>query len=247
MTVKTVPLPARILQVAQNVKLGAKVASWSRPVGPTCPASCPFLSGLLPDGSKVPKATMCYAESIQRRYPNVARSWEDRGGEREDWGPWARQMRRELERCGREGIAVRAHVGGDFLNAEGRVDRPYLAAVLWALRGARPRPALWVYTHAWRELGKCHRLALQRAGAVVFASVHSEVQARMAAAYGYRLAVDRGLTVAEGRALPAWTVYGQRPALQCPEQRCGAERVTCSSCGFCYRGERKEAVIFDRH
>lgn len=237
------PMRLTILQVGQNTKLGPNVATWSRPVGPSCPNSCPFLN------------TACYAQKMQNFRPSVAKSWARQGGGREYWGEWARTFRQELEAVARRNLMVRGHVAGDFMLDGVELDRPYLAAVLWAFHRANPRPVTWIYTHAWKALGwarpvpgwPSHAAALVRAGIQIFASVHSEGEGRQAVIMGYRLAIDRGITVKAANALPSWVRYANTNALRCPEQKCGHAIVTCSTCRFCFRPERTESVIFDRH
>lgn len=95
-----------ILSVGTNEKLGSKCAAYSRPVGPSCPDSCPFLG----DG--------CYAEHIQTRWPNVRKVWSAKayGFTTEQWQWWIGQVSGELVEAGKKGLrAVRIHVGGDFL------------------------------------------------------------------------------------------------------------------------------------
>ena len=215
-----------------NLKLGKHAGSYSRPVGATCPADCPFLCGVMPDGSDVPKKHRCYKKRIDVRRPNVRESAERN---LEVDVEWIDNLRKDIARKKTE--AWRPHVGGDFLR-DGKLDRKYLAALLWAARHST-KPA-WVYTHAWRELAP-HVRYLKQAGFAVYASVHWEPDARRASELGYLLAIDQG----EGKTKPGWReIFGVR-ALQCPEQVKGSEAVTCDRCRFCARG--KGNVIFTRH
>lgn len=206
-----------------NAKLGPDVATLSRPVGPTCPQSCPFLGA------------GCYAERMTR-YTSVREAW--RRGLAIDPVDLATRLIALPSRF----KALRVHVGGDFLNADGMLDRPYLAGLLRALRrvrdAGRDLPA-WAYTHAWKEL-RPHVKALRRAGVEVFASVHNAVDACEAQGLGYRLAWDAGTEL--DKATPSRTDLG----LTCPEQRKG---VLCQDCGFCFRDRPSGVrdVVFYRH
>lgn len=224
-----------------NTKLGPKVVSWSRPVGSTCPARCPFLTGILPNGQSLPAAHLCYADRLQTAVPTVARAWERNGPGRGDLGRFTSDLSEELSEAAREGYSVRLHVGGDFLREDGRLDWEYVVAVIDAFQRARPRPRGWVYTHAWRELTKAWLPAFGLMGIEVFASVHGTKEAKEARGLGYeRLAIDGGYMPDGGG--PAWP---RRGALACPEQRLGFEKITCSSCGYCLRPGGD--VVFYRH
>src|SRR5262245_7626460 len=204
-----------------NSKLGPTVVSWSRPVGPTCPQSCPFLH------------TLCYAERIA---PEVQAKWEA-NAPRTDWGPWSRQLQIELSEAGRRGHQVRIHVGGDFLLPSGELDRDYIIAVLRAYVYAKPRPASWCYTHVWREMD-WFRGMFVALGIEMFASVHTPEEASEARALGWRLAIDGG---DRPDSYPAWRAKGE---LNCPEQRLGHERITCSTCRYCFRAGAGDVVFY---
>lgn len=141
-------------------------------------------------------------------------------------------------------VALRIHVGGDFLEESGALDRPYLAGLLRTLRRIRDArgaclPA-WVYTHAWLDLAP-HARYLKALHVQCFASVHTGAGAEKARALGYRLAID-GEERYKGKTLPVKGHGG----LTCPEQRKG---VPCSSCRYCFRpamGKEKN-VVFYRH
>lgn len=236
-----------ILSIGTNAKLGARVASYSRPVGPTCPSDCPFLSGVMPDGTAVPKATLCYADKFQVRYPSVAKAWKSKayGFALEQWKEWQAQFVREALKAEAKGVkAIRIHVGGDFLGADGAIDVTYVSALLGALRTLRAKGgkiACWFYTHAWRELTR-HRKYFVRLGVFVFASVHSALQAEAARSTGWNLAIDPGLPISEIR--PGFhEIFGIR-SLQCPEQAKKGQ-VTCDTCGYCFR--KNGNVSFFRH
>ena len=232
------------LNLATNKKLGALVASWSREVGPTCPQDCPF--GGWNTSSSIPAKHRCYAEKLQHRRPNVAKSWRAT-----QWTPQA--LAAELLRAERKGMrAVRIHVGGDWLGPDGKVDRPYLAAVLHGFRLARRqgcRILAWYYTHA-PALMAHHRRFLARVGVVGYASVHSSEAAHAAERQGFLLAIDLGHEWPKGAPAPVtWPTVFKAPSdhktYTCPEQRKGADRATCSSCMLCPKGLAN--VVFLRH
>lgn len=230
----------QVLKVGTNEKVGKTGGTWSRPVGTTCPADCPFLCGVLPDGSAMPKRHRCYKQRIDARRPNV----RDAAARNLDVDTaWAVSLRDDLLKP-RVRVA-RPHVGGDFLR-EGRVDRRYLAHVLWAVSEAkrvRPELELWVYTHAWRELTP-YLPILQRYFAC-YASVHCEADACAAANAGWLLAIDGGASdvnaAGEGGFRNRW---GFRTLL-CPEQVKGRGNMTCDKCRYCSRGRGN--VEFLRH
>lgn len=209
-----------VIKWGSNGKLGRGCGSWSRPVGMTCPKSCPWLG------------RGCYAERIAARRPNVARSWsqgvELSGG----------TLRRDLQVRPRRARAVRVHTGGDF-GRDDRLDHRYVLHVLAAFRD-RPLPG-WAYTHFWRQLAP-YRAAFVQRGVQMFASVHTVAEAKEAAALGYRLAIDAGRR-GKGLQLPVKTEACGVTALTCPEQRKG---VTCDMCGYCWRRATGH-VVFWRH
>jgi hypothetical protein len=200
----------------------------------------------------MPQEDLCYARRAEEAVPSIKAAWAQNFGV-VDWGSWSKQLTGELSEAGGAGHAVRGHVGGEFLRpltpgSNIRVlDRKYVAAVLWAIYRASPRPAIFFYTHAWREMAS-HLRFFQRLGVEMFASVHCPEDGWAARALGYRLAIDGGERP-DGK-VPAWKAWvnGGIPALICPEQRLGHEIIDCSSCGYCFRKQRHHGdVMFMRH
>lgn len=243
----------KVLKLNSNKKLG-KSASMSRPVGPTCPRSCPFMTGKIVNGQgdivdRIPEQFRCYANKGACSWPSTRACWE----KNLQVDPSA--LGADLAHCARKGIPVRFHVGGDFgRDSTDRIDRPYLAGILRAFRICRDKvgqvPAAWVYTHFWRSLG-AHRKYLARF-LQVFASVHTAEERQGAADLGYRLAVDLALEVSSTCSrvsLKSSDLSEIKSALVCPEQRLGADRITCASCGYCARAPRNGQgdVAFIRH
>ena len=108
-----------LLSIGTNQKLGKGIASYSRPVGPSCPADCPFLVGSVPGGQDIPGKLRCYAEKIEKRYTSVREKWaRESFGHRgaRQWQQWADVMSAEIVKAHRKGVrAIRIHVGGDWL------------------------------------------------------------------------------------------------------------------------------------
>lgn len=244
-----------MLAVGTNRKLGKQVASISRPVGPTCPSDCPFLSGVAPDGSEVPLRERCYAQSIERRYKSVAANWA-KGAPRSlaQRVQWRSELQAEIAKAANRRtnpiVALRIHVGGDFLVGD-RLDRNYLADLLRVLRAVRNGDGresgigVWFYTHAWWELAP-YLGRLRRLGVQTFASVHPGDDVQAALDLGYRLAIDPGCALPDS--VPSTVTFHDLPVLVCPEQRKGADKVTCSTCGYCFREyDKPRHVAFYRH
>ena len=231
-----------LLNIGTNVKLGKKIASYSRPVGPTCPSDCPFLTGKLPTGEEIPKGQRCYAESIEKRYKNVRDNWAK--NRNAVWPQWQGAFLAETRKAAKKVVAIRIHVGGDWVEKD-EVDRPYLAAMLGVLRQARREGItipFWYYTHAWRKMGR-HKKYLKKLGVHGFASVHCEADAKEAAANGWRLAIDPGKAEKQRGFKEIYTVR----SLGCPEQTTDGA-VDCSKCGYCFKdGPGKGNVTFFRH
>lgn len=80
-----------------NSKLGKNVCSWSRPVGPSCPSNCAFLTGRLPDGELLPAKKKWGIE-----YNHAAYGWPrqigDLKAERDALKAEVEQLRVALER-----------------------------------------------------------------------------------------------------------------------------------------------------
>lgn len=239
-----------VLSVGTNKKLGKRVASWSRSVGPTCPPACPFLSGTVSDGSIIPAGLRCYAQSIERRYTSVATKWAKATKPGRLWGAQLAADLIEAHRLGLE--AVRGHVGGDFGDPknEGELDRPYIKAVLGAVAKARAAGAtipIWFYTHMWTKFSAPLRARFKRLGIHLFASVHTAKEADRALALGWRLAADGGEAA---HPVPAVLLSVGRPIPVCPEQRLGPERRTCSNCRYCFSDVASKyagSIVFVRH
>jgi len=106
-----------LLSLGTNAKLGKGIASYSRPVGPSCPPDCPFLVGTVKGGVDIPGKLRCYAEKIENRYSSVKAKWgtESYGLSPKQWRKWTDVLTEEICKTSRKARAIRIHVGGDFL------------------------------------------------------------------------------------------------------------------------------------
>ena len=224
-----------------NAKLGRALAI-PRPVGDTCPISCPFRPDNREDGAgPIPRVCRCYAEAQEQRFRHIRDKAEANLHLRvQQW----REIWQEARRTGRP---VRIHDRGDFMR-EGRIDTYYLAALRLSRRGFEDVPA-WLYTHVYdRRIA-----ALADAGIAVYASVHTRYDFRKAHAAGFtRLAWvipmrKQGTCKPQLRGLPtfdaaAYNVPGGSSVPVCPQQR-GAADLTCAACRLCVDGRSDVAFL----
>jgi hypothetical protein len=142
-------------------------------------------------------------------------------------------------------VAIRIHVGGDFLAESGELDTRYIRALLVAFKrlreGGNKVPA-WYYTHCWKEMAGV-RDTLKALGVIGYASVHNVQEADQALLEGWRLALTPG--VEKTKMLSGFREVCSVRALNCPEQVKGSDRVTCETCKYCWTG--KGHVIFGLH
>ena len=153
---------------SRNKKLGKKVRTTYRQVGPTCPKTCRHLES----GS-------CYA-SFGRVAIHSNRSGEPSRSDGQAVLDWIRDMP--------QGRRVRHHVSGDILN-NGVVDTDYVESI-YAAHMERPDILGWGYTHAWRDISP---LDLNHDSLTFNASADSLEEADEALAMGWPTVV----TVAE--------------------------------------------------
>lgn len=203
----------------KNEKIGDGALIISRPVGTTCPRSCPFLNN------------GCYAEQTEKRFPHVKPS----------------SFRNilpsveELTHLFNEGKPVRLHERGDFL-LNGRLHTAYVNRVKQALMSAKC-PTVWTYTHHYSP-----KLAeLQEYGLQVYASVHSVSDIRKAKEAGFRLLAyilpDRKKKGGSKDYPPRVNLPIIGKTLVCPEQRLGRSKITCMKCGWCIKGRGNVAFL----
>lgn len=119
---QAVDFPHLVALVANNSKLGPGWVSTYRPIGPTCPTTCPLYGN------------GCYGEH------SFCKLWSSRSAERHDTLARAIGAPR-----------VRHLVTGDCLLATGKPDWAYLRHVR-AFHRASPSTVGLMYSHAWREV-----------------------------------------------------------------------------------------------
>lgn len=217
-----------------NRKLGPDTLVVNRPVGLTCPVSCP----MHPE-AEGPWARKCYQHIAEGARPNI------RNAAMRNLVADVDELASALEEAGRMGRLVRVHTGGDFYHqAAGDIDWPYVQAWVQALERVSPSrlPLLLAFTHvldgrlveAFRPYRDRFRL---------MASVHDATDLQRARAVGFEHVALTSFDHAAFWRDGAWTErYGVR-WLVCPEQR--KKPVTCQTCRVCW--ERDTPVMFLEH
>jgi len=140
-----------------NRKTGPMAAIY-RPVGLTCPNTCPLLNN------------GCYAQRgpaalVARRSQKKTFNFDD----------LINKMPRNIN-------VIRLNVTGDFLDENGQVDKSYLNALIKAAK-KYPDIFFYGYTHAWRELTGW--LKKFPKNVKIWASVNSKPEASEAKAAGW--------------------------------------------------------------
>lgn len=179
-----------IVTRTKNKKLGPGMLVLDRPVGLTCPSTCPLLNN------------GCYAESMANRMPSTQTG-----------------AMKNLELGDIKMISsnrpLRLHVGGDFYR-QNRLDRQYLAKLIKVIRGRRGKGKTYTYTHCFRDPVLTRILMrLKRFGLTVFASCHSPQDMSDALALGYRIAL---ISESAEEGMTALRLMGLK-GIVCPEQR----------------------------
>jgi hypothetical protein len=232
-----------------NSKLGTNCVEITRPVGDTCPSTCPYLDG------------DCYQERIENTYPGVRpKALVNVVSNRN-------KIRAALLYSQASGMGFRFQVGGDWFR-DGKLDLEYLADVEWACESIVSRggslEGVFFYTHVIDK----RVAALSRFGIACYASIHNARDMRKARKAGFTLfawgslddtvlppaprgGANHAKRLADWQAsLPAVVEIGGERFVTCPNQRKG-KRVTCTgspdslACGFCVNGRGN--VAFARH
>jgi hypothetical protein len=203
-----------------NGKLGKKVVVVSRPVGLSCPSSCPFLD------------TVCYAQGTEKQFPN------SRKAGMANMAVTTNQIRTELEFAERNGKSVRIHERGDFCRND-KLDMPYVRAWSQALKTVKTK--VWAYTHYYTKmLAKMPNVSM-------YASVHNAQDIKKAKQAGFTLfafcSKIKGKNGGNADAPKFIDVPGLGKTLVCPEQRLGRKRVTCDKCRWCVEGKGNVAFL----
>lgn len=198
-----------------NAKLGPKISTLSREVGPTCPDSCIHLG------------TNCYAERLQKIYPNVLKAARN-NNKIHDW----QKIRSFLIEAKKKDNAVRLHVLGDVLKQDsiGRkiLDRPYINAIKKAVKSIKDPPKIWMYTHVLRK----EVASLADVGIKVYASIDDAKSEKIAKAAGFKLFAYK-TDLRKGKDTDKWFLHNQRKLPICPEQVRG---IKCDECKICING-----------
>lgn len=189
-----------------------------RPVGATCPQTCPHLGA------------GCYAQ-----HGKVAMSARRASGAT---GPALRAAAAAMVWAARTGRAARLHVSGDFVE-RGRVAHRYIEGLIrigWWLRVrtgvAARKVTAWSYTHLPPERFEEHRRALASVGIMVRYSDAPPSAGPVAIVHPF---ADReGLRARVGDAR----------VIRCPAQL--AETVSCADCRACWT-HMERVIVFDPH
>lgn len=219
-----------------NEKLGSNCYVVSRPVGDTCPTGCFFLHN------------GCYAEKTEKRFPNARQAGMN------NLAVTKAEIKELIERAEKDGLDIRLHERGDFLN-NNKLDLHYIQAWKDVLKKHQLKINIWCYTHAYYKTIS----DLQNYGVKVYASVHSKKDIQIAKRAGFtRFAYIVSDKRAKGGSLNAPKSYklpilGE--TLTCPEQRFGRKNknknVTCAgtkdsiACKLCCKGLKN--VVFLSH
>lgn len=202
----------------------------NRPVGDTCPNSCPLLNN------------GCYRQNTERRWKNTRLSAF------RNTNLLKKEALSVIQQAIKEGKPIRLHEGGEFLKTDklGRkiLDRKYINAWRLAIRSTpkKDRPNIWVYTHVYRR----EVSSLAKLGVHVYASVHNQQDISLAKKAGFKLFAFVSEVRKSAKDKPKYTelpIIGR--TLVCPEQRMGYERVNCVKCKWCVRGMGN--VLFLKH
>ena len=214
-----------------NKKLGKGVVSVSRPIGDSCPITCP-----LHPQAEGPNRNRCYMVRLEGMYPNVRKA-AFRNMEAD-----AEELAQMLAGALADGHLVRLHVGGDFQGPTGRLDYSYLAEWIKALfLVGDERPPILAFTHCLDSILpgviKPFRETFK-----LFASVHGKEDLKKARAEGFDLfALTMPDHIATWPKNQAWIERHGERWLVCPEQR--GKLPDCDSCRYCWMGRGNVAFL----
>lgn len=201
-----------------NAKLGKNVSVFSRPVGDTCPDSCEFL-----DNS-------CYAERIERIYPNTRTAYL-KNLKIQDW----QKLRAFLLEAKKKGNTVRLHQNGDFLrmspSGKKTLDKKYINDLTKAVKSIPEPPQIFFYTHVYhKEISN-----LQKLGISCFASVGTSGDHKKAKQAGFKkFAWSTSLRKGKDDKKLFEVETGDKVVV-CWEQL--GTKESCSDCGYCFKPE----------
>lgn len=134
-----------------------------------------------------------------------------------------------------KGWKMRHHVAGDLVNAAQEIDKPYLTALIEALK-KRLDLVTWSYTHAWRLF---ESNPFKGIVSVNFnASCDSITEIKEARAKGFDTVVIMPENAKSG-------AYDGERIVICPAQVNKA--ITCDKCLLCFKKDRPYSVGFRLH
>ena len=214
------------LNVSQsNTKVGHALII-SRPVGDSCPSSCPLL-----DSGK------CYAKRTESRFRVTRRS------AMANMDVSADQLYGVLCVAEAMGLPVRIHERGDF-GRDDAVDHDYVeawrsAATRFRENHPKSKVRIWTYTH-FTQSPEIASLPFD-----VYASCETQAYAQEARRAGFKLIAwvvdDRAVTRANAPTTVDQTALGgDDRTLVCPEYQRG---VTCEACRWCVDGRGDVAFL----
>lgn len=207
---------------ASLVRKSSNVKTGPMPVSQTERSSCP--------DSCVFRGNGCYAEMGPISFTWRSLSDGRRGG---FWADFLAQVRKLPM-----GILWRHNAAGDLPHVGGKLVPSLLRALFDAQRGRRG----FTYTH--HDMRDADNVELVREALAAGFTVNISVETGWAA----DAVLDLGFPVAQA-VLPETpkrsTTPRGRPVLQCPATY--SEDVTCVTCGWCARADRKFVVAFPAH
>ena len=210
-----------VITRTKNKKLGPNTLVLDRPVGITCPSTCPLLG------------SACYQQKVARIRPSIT------VGAMKNLQPQV--VKTDSKR------PLRLHVGGDVYQND-MLDRPYLAALARLTRNRYRQSGhakAWSYTHCWRDPVLTRILnRLKRYGLTVLASVHSAEEAKEAASLGYRIAYNSDSRHNGPDVLQPLRDAGLK-GIVCPEQL--GTGLTCDRCGYCWTQKSDRHLVLLKH
>lgn len=218
--------PSLNVKLRSARKAGPAVFATYRPVGATCPQSCPMLGN------------GCYAEG-----GNVNMHQRQSGHMTFNALAWARTLP--------AGALVRWNVSGDIVGTDGAA---YRGGILRA-HTSRPDLTGWLYTHAWRDLGIAAWAARLPANVRAVASCDTKAEVAAARALAFQTIATVATGTADGhwdretadRARADYQPLADSiglPLVVCPAQRKDKAPVGCADCGAC---KRDGLILFAAH
>ena len=211
-----------VVAKSANMKLGENVFTTYRPVGVTCPSSCPFLN------------RGCYA---QKYHTALSAQKAPVDSERFDSEMTAKTLRIVNGKKKKPSL-IRFHTSGDVMLNDS-VQHDYIDVLnKWAdIFKNRIGVPVINYTHAWYMKG------VEQLKTFTRASVHSVSDARTAVDNGWytTVAVAKGKVKETVIELEAVGLKGVPCAYQ-------TNKIKCADCKLCVAsGSTKRVIIFEKH